>query len=72
MGSGCSNQGRKQHHETATTSPLALATRPNVHAFVEDAFEAVTESFKQFCLMAGIRSLTQLMNEDVDALAGQR
>ncbi|MCP4545520.1 MAG: IS256 family transposase [bacterium] len=58
--------------KTATTSPLALATRPNIHAFVEDAFEAVTESFDQFCLMAGIGSLTQLMNEDVDALAGQR
>ncbi len=56
--------------KTATTSPLALATRPNVHAFVEYAFEAVTESFDQSCLMACIGSLTQLMNEDVDALAG--
>ncbi len=58
--------------KTATAAPLALATTPNVHAFVEDAVEAVTESFEQFCLMAGIGSLTQLMNEDVDVLAGQR
>ncbi len=54
--------------KTATTSPLGLATGPNVHAFVEDACEAVAESFEQFCLMAGIGSLTQLMNEDVDGL----
>ncbi len=54
--------------KTAPTSPLALATAPNVRVLVEDAFEAVTESFEQFCLMAGIGSLTQLMNEDVDGL----
>ncbi len=28
--------------KTATTSPLALATAPNVRVLVEDAFEAVT------------------------------
>ncbi len=38
-----------------------------MRVLVEDAFEAVTESFEQFCLMAGIGSLTRLMNEDVHA-----
>ncbi|MCP5085178.1 MAG: IS256 family transposase [Alphaproteobacteria bacterium] len=55
-----------------TTSQQALATAPKFQALVQEAFDAVSESFEQFCLMAGIESLSQLMNEDVDALAGQR
>ncbi len=58
--------------KTNTTSTLALATAPNVHALVEQAYGAMTESFEQFCLMAGIESLTELMSEDVNRLAGQR
>ena len=58
--------------KTTTTSALALATASSVHSRVEEAFDAVSESFEQFCHMAGIESLSQLMNEDVDALAGQR
>jgi transposase-like protein len=58
--------------KTTTTSPLALASAPNLHSLVEDAYGALTESFEQFCLMAGIESLTQLMNEDVAQLAGER
>ena len=57
--------------KTTTTSVPALATAANVRGFVEEAFDAVSESFEQFCLMAGIESLSQLMSEDVDALAGQ-
>ncbi len=53
--------------KTTTTSPLTLATTANVHSLVE-----LTESFGQFCLMAGIESLTRLMNEDVARLAGER
>ena len=55
-----------------TTSPLALTTAPSGPALVGEAFEALTESFEQFCLMAGIESLTQMMGEDVTRLAGDR
>ena len=37
--------------KTTTTSPLALATAPSGPALVEEAFEALPESFAQFCLM---------------------
>ncbi len=47
--------------KTGAATPPLLATSPKVHAFVEHAFEAGTERFEQFCLMAGIGSLTQLM-----------
>ena len=43
--------------KTPTTSPLALATAPSGPSLVGEAFEALAESFEQFCLMAGIESL---------------
>src|SRR6056297_2409298 len=58
--------------KTTTTSSSALATAPDESSLVEDAYGALTESFEQFCLMAGIESLTQMMNEDVARLAGDR
>lgn len=58
--------------KTPTTSPLALATAPSGPSLVGEAFEALAESFEQFCLMAGIESLTQMMGEDVTRLAGDR
>ena len=58
--------------KTPTTSPLALATAPSGPSLVVEAFEALAESFEQFCLMAGIESLTQMMGEDVTRLAGDR
>ena len=58
--------------KTTTTSPLALATAPSGPSLVSEAFEVLTESFEQFCLMAGIESLTQMMGEDVTRLAGER
>ena len=58
--------------KTTTTSAIALATAPVGPSLVEDAYGALTESFEQFCLMAGIESLTQMMNEDVARLAGDR
>ena len=58
--------------KTTTTSASALATAPVGPSLVEDAYGALAESFEQFCLMAGIESLTQMMNEDVARLAGDR
>ena len=49
-----------------------MATAPVGPSLVESAYGALTESFEQFCLMAGIESLTQMMNEDVILLAGDR
>ncbi len=58
--------------KTTTTSPLALATAPTAPSLVDEAFEAVRESFEQCCPMAGMESLTHLLNEDVTRLAGER
>ena len=58
--------------KTTTTSATALASAANVHALVKEAFDAVGASFERFCLMAGIESLTQMLGEDVDTLAGGR
>ena len=55
----------------ATTSPLALASKTETSAAVECAWDAVGESFEQFCLVAGLASLTQLLDEDARALAGE-
>lgn len=38
---------------------------------VEDAWEAVGASFEQFCLVAGLSSLTQMLEEDARELAGE-
>jgi putative transposase len=54
----------------ATTSPLALASKTEMNAAVEEAWEAVGESFEQFCLIAGLSSLTQMLDEDAHTLAG--
>ena len=56
---------------TTTTSPLALASRTEMSAAVEEAWDAVVESFEQFCLLAGLSSLTQMLDEDAETLAGQ-
>ena len=49
--------------KTIITSPLAFATAPSGPSLVGEAFETLSESFEQFCLMAGIESLTQMMGE---------
>ena len=38
---------------------------------VEDAWEAVGACFEQFCLVAGLSSLTQMLEEDARELAGE-
>jgi len=58
--------------KTTTRSPLVLATAPSGSSLVGEAFKALSESFEQFCLMAGIESLTQMMGEYVTRLAGDR
>lgn len=55
-----------------TTSPLALASTADLTAAVEEARDAVGASFEHFCLMAGLASLTQMLEEDAMALAGAR
>lgn len=55
----------------ATTSSLALASRTEMTSAVEDAWEAVGASFEQFCLVAGLSSLTQMLEEDARELAGE-
>jgi transposase-like protein len=55
----------------ATTSALALASRTEMTAAVEEAWEAVGASFEQFCLVAGLSSLTQMLEEDARELAGE-
>jgi transposase-like protein len=57
--------------KTTTTSPLALASRTEMSAAVEEAWDAVGESFEQFCLLAGLSSLTQMLDEDAEILAGE-
>src|SRR5918996_974096 len=56
----------------ATPSPLALASTTEMTAAVEAAWEAVGASFERFCLIAGLSSLTQMLDEDARALAGER
>ena len=56
--------------KTTTTSPRALASKSPIDASVAGAWDAVSESFEQFCLLAGLSSLTQMLEEDARALAG--
>ncbi len=55
----------------ATTSSLALASAAEMTAAVETAWEGVGDSFERFCLIAGLASLTQMLDEDAKALAGE-
>ena len=56
--------------KTTTTSPLALASTADLTAAVEEARDEVGASFERFCLIAGLASLTQMLDEDAMALAG--
>jgi putative transposase len=52
------------------TSPLALASTADLTTAVEEARDEVGASFERFCLIAGLASLTQMLEEDATALAG--
>ena len=54
----------------AATSPLALASAADLTAAVEEARDAVGARFEHFCLMAGLASLAQMLEEDARALTG--
>ena len=51
-------------------SPLALASTAALTAAVEEARDEVGASFERLCLIAGLASLTQMLEEDAVALAG--
>lgn len=53
-----------------TTSDLALASHCELTSAVDGAWEAVGQSFDQFCLLAGVSALNEMMAEDVTNLAG--
>ncbi len=53
-----------------TTSEQALASQNELRGAVAGAWEAVGQSFDQFCLLAGISALREMMEGDVTALAG--
>ena len=53
-----------------TTSELALASGIDLREAVAGAWDAVGQSFDQFCLMAGVSALNELMDADVASLAG--
>lgn len=55
----------------ASTSSQALASAAEMTSAVETAWEGVGDSFEQFCLVAGLASLTQMLDEDAKALAGE-
>jgi transposase-like protein len=55
----------------STSSPHALASASEMTAAVEGAWEAVGASFEQFCLVAGLSSLTQMLEQDARTLAGE-
>lgn len=57
--------------QKATTSAAALASRNDLTSAVTGAWEAVGQSFYQFCLLAGVSALSEMMEADVTALAGE-
>ena len=59
--------------KTTTTTCRKSATDASCPStMVGECYQDLTESFERFCLMAGIESLSQLMEEDVTRLAGER
>ena len=46
----------------ASTAPLSLASTVELTAAVEEARDQVGASFERFCLIAGLASLTQMMD----------
>lgn len=54
-----------------TTSAAALTSHNDLTSAVAGAWEAVGQSFDQFCLLAGVSALSEMMEADVTALAGE-
>ena len=53
-----------------TTSAAALTSHTDLSSAVCGAWEAVGQSFDQFCLLAGVSALSEMMEEDATALTG--
>ena len=53
-----------------TTSDLALTSHRDLSSAVDTAWGAVGQSFDQFCLIAGVAALSEILEDDVKALAG--
>jgi len=53
-----------------TTSAAALTSHTDLCSAVFGAWEAVGQSFDQFCLLAGVSALSEMMEEDATALTG--
>ena len=53
-----------------TTSELALTRQNDLRGGVAGTWEAVGQSFDQFCLLAGVSALNEWMEADVSELAG--
>jgi len=54
----------------ATTSDLALTSHADLASAVDTAWSAVGQSFDQFCLIAGVAALSEILEDDVTALEG--
>lgn len=53
-----------------TTSDLALTSHTDLTSAVDAAWDGVGQSFDQFCLIAGVAALSEMLDDDVKALAG--
>lgn len=56
----------------ATTSIEALASVSSIAEMKELAWEEVKKSFENFCLLAGVDSLTRMFEDDAEELCGPR
>jgi transposase-like protein len=54
-----------------TTSQAALASQNDLRGAVAGAWEAVGQSFDQFCLLAGVSALSEMLESDASQLAGE-
>ncbi len=57
--------------KTTATSPGFGYRSLHVPSLVDEAYDTLTESFDQFCPMAGIENLNRLVNEKVTGLPGR-
>jgi len=53
-----------------TTSDLALTSLTDLKSAIDAAWDGVGQSFDQFCLIAGVAELCEMLDDDVKALAG--
>ena len=54
-----------------TTPSLGLSSRNELTSAVNEAIQTVGQSFENLCLLAGVKALTTMMDDDVNELAGE-